>query len=169
MFYFNCLYHLSDCHTLPDSTNGRVTDNKILCRFACVSCPFHMRWMRSMSGDIRFVRSYPLASFRHVQNFERTPPDKYVRWMNVTYALVCGLSGSQAVCPNLIVSASCRYPVCIRWCPFDLSCEWSITGKVRDFHGWVPHAHSVFVQRTFCLFLIWYIFILSIIHLLHVR
>ena len=39
--------------------------------------------MRSVSGDVRFVRSYPLASFGHVQNFERTPPDKDVRWMNV--------------------------------------------------------------------------------------
>ena len=52
--------------------------------------------MRSVSGDVRFVRSYPLASFEHVQNFERTPPDKDVRWTNVTCALVCGLSGSRA-------------------------------------------------------------------------
>ena len=70
--------------------------------------------MRPVSGDIRFVRFYPLASFGHVQNFERTPPDKYVRWVNVTHALVCGLSGSRAVCPILMHSASCRYPVCIR-------------------------------------------------------
>ena len=70
--------------------------------------------MRSVSGDIRFARSYPLASFGHVQNFERTPPDKDVRWMNVTRALVCGLSGSRAVCLVLMRSASCRYPVCIR-------------------------------------------------------
>ena len=53
--------------------------------------------MRSVSGDIRFVRSYmyPLESFGHVQNFERTPPDKYVQWMNVTHALAYGLSGSR--------------------------------------------------------------------------
>ena len=70
--------------------------------------------MRSVSVDIRIVWSYPLASFGHVQNFERTPPDNYVRWMNVTHALVCGLSGSCAVCPVLMRSASCRYPVCIR-------------------------------------------------------
>ena len=70
--------------------------------------------MRSVSGDIRFVRCFPLASFEHVQNFERTPPDKDVRWMNVTSALECGLSGSRAVCPILIVSASCHYPVYIR-------------------------------------------------------
>ena len=83
-----------------------------------------MRWMHSVSGDIRFVWSYPLASFWHVQNFEQTPPDKDVQWMNVTGALVCGLSGSRAVCPVVMHSASCKYPVCIRWCPFDLSCEW---------------------------------------------
>ena len=52
--------------------------------------------MRSVSGDVCFVQSYPLASFGHVQNFIRTPPDKAVRWMNVTRALVCGLSGSRA-------------------------------------------------------------------------
>ena len=70
--------------------------------------------MRSVSDDIRFVPSYPLASFGHVQNFKCMPPDKYVRWINITHALVCGLSGSRAVCLILIVSASCRYPVCIR-------------------------------------------------------
>ena len=53
--------------------------------------------MRSVSGDVRFVRSYPLACFGHVQNIERTPPDKDFRWMNVSCALVCGsLSGSRA-------------------------------------------------------------------------
>ena len=55
--------------------------------------------MHSVSGDIRFVRSYPLASLEQVQSFEPTPTDKDVRWMNVTRALVCGLSGSRAVCP----------------------------------------------------------------------
>ena len=74
--------------------------------------------MRSVSGTIRFVQSYPLASFEHVQNFKRTPPDKDVCWMNVSYALVCGLSGSHA--SGIL---SCRYPVCIHGCPFDLSCE----------------------------------------------
>ena len=29
-------YFLSDCHTLPDSVNGRVTGSKILCPFASV-------------------------------------------------------------------------------------------------------------------------------------
>ena len=33
----------------------------------------------------------------------------------------------------------------------------------------VAHAHFVIVQRTFCPFLVRYIFVLSVIHLLHVR
>ena len=109
-----------------------------------------MRWMRSVSGDIRFVLFYLLASFGHVQNFERTPTDKYVRWMNFTHALVCGLSGSRAVWPVLMRSASCRYPVCILWCPFNLSCERSTTGLVKEFHERVPHANSVrFLYGTY--------------------
>ena len=66
-----------------------------------------------MSGDIRFVRSYRLASFGHAQIFKRTPLDKFVRSVNVTHALVCGLFGSLAVCSFLIRSAYCRHPVCI--------------------------------------------------------
>ena len=128
-----------------------------------------MWWMRFMSGDICFVRSYLLASFGHVQNFEQTPPDKYVRWMYVTHALVCGLSGSRLVCPVLMCSAPCRYPVCIRWCPNALSCDRSTTGQVKEFPGRLPHAHSVIVQRTFCPFPKRYIIVLSVIHLLHVR
>ena len=121
--------------------------------------------MRSVSGDIRFVRSYPLASFGHVQNFERTPPDKYVRWLNVTHALVCVLSGSRAVCPVIVRSVSCMYPLMSA----DLSCESSTAGQVTEFPGRVPHLHSVIVQPMLCPFLIRYIFVLSVIHLLHVR
>ena len=89
---------LIDCHTLLDSANGRVTDSNIFCPFLSVHVGFLSvpHAVNAVSGDIRFVRSYPLASFGHVQNFEQTPPDKYVQWMNVTCALVCGLSGSHA-------------------------------------------------------------------------
>ena len=76
------------------------------CPLACVFCSFLMRLMRSLSGDIPFVRSYPLASLGHVQNFERTPPDKDVRCMNVTRALVWGLFGSRAACTVRMRSAS---------------------------------------------------------------
>ena len=68
--------------------------------------------MRSVSGNVRFARSYPIAGF------ERTPPDKYVkRWMNVSYALVCGLSDSRR-------QASCRYmyPVCNVPCMYPSMC-----------------------------------------------
>ena len=126
-----------------------------------------MRWMSSVSGDIRFVLSYLLASFGHVQNFKRTPLDTDVRWMSITRAFVCGLSGSTVVCPVLMCSASCRYPVCIRWCPFHLSCEWSTTAHVKEFHGRVPHVHSVIVQLRFCPFLIRHISILSVILYIH--
>ena len=68
--------------------------------------------MVSVTGDVCFVRSYPLASFGHVQNFKLTPPDKDVRWMNV----------SNVVCPVLMRQASCTYPVCICRCLFYLSC-----------------------------------------------
>ena len=60
--------------------------------------------MCSVSGDIRFVRSYPLASFGHVQNFERTPPDFKKCTVDERYSCVVmqfvrflvGLSGSHA-------------------------------------------------------------------------
>ena len=69
-----------------------------------------------MSGDIRFVGSYPLASLGHVHNFEWTPPDKDVRLMNVTRALVCGLSGSPA-----FVRFSCvRHPIGILYVSVDV-------------------------------------------------
>ena len=66
--------------------------------------------MRSVSGDIRFVWSYPLTNVGHVKNFEQTPPDKDVRRMNVTRALVCRLSGSHAHAHSLIVQRT--------FCPF---------------------------------------------------
>ena len=71
-----------------------------------------------MSVNIRFVRSYPLASFEHVQNFERTPLDKDIRWMNVSCALVCGLSGSRA--------SSCRHPVGILYVSVDDRSSWVV-------------------------------------------
>ena len=137
------------------------------CLFACVSCPFLMPWMPSVSGDICFVQSCQLAIFGHVQNFEWTPLDKYVRWMNVTHALVCGLASSRAVCPVLMRLASCRYPLCIHWSalPEFRTVNYRTDNRVP---GYVPHAHSVIVQRTFCLNLIRCIFVLSVLHLLHV-
>ena len=80
---------LSDCHTLPDSANGCVTDSKILCSFVSA----RMRFLSVLHAlNVYCVRSYLLASFGHVQNFARTPPDKYARWMNVTGPVVCCFS-----------------------------------------------------------------------------
>ena len=123
------------------------------CPFACVSCPFLVQGMRSMSGGIHVVWFYPLASFGHVQNLEQVPPDKDVGWMNVTHAYVISLSSYCVICPVLVLSASCRYPACIRWCPFDLSCERSTTGHVTEFPGWVLHVHYVNVNERFVCFL----------------
>ena len=76
---------------LPDSANGRVMGSKIICAFVSVpmrflSVPHVVNAFRA--GDIRFLRSYLLASFGYVQNFKRTPPDKDVWWLNVTCGLV---------------------------------------------------------------------------------
>ena len=95
---------LSDFHTLQDSANGRVTDSKTLCPFVSVymrflSVPHAENALRQFSA-----RPYPLASFEHVQNFERAPSDKNALWMNVTYA----------VCPVLVSEDSCRCLMCIR-------------------------------------------------------
>ena len=45
----------------------------------------------------------------------------------------------------------------------------SNTGQVTEFPGRVTREHSVIIQRTFCPFLIRYIFVLSVIHPLHLR
>ena len=99
VFFADCFYLYRPCHTLPDSTNGRVTDSKILSPFVSVGMPFLSVSHAVNAFRVRccpFSRSYPLASFGHVQNFERTPPDKDVRWVNITRALVCGLSCDRA-------------------------------------------------------------------------
>ena len=44
------------CHTLPNSINGRPTESKIVNPFVCVSCPFLVRRMRSLSGEVRSIR-----------------------------------------------------------------------------------------------------------------
>ena len=51
---------------------------------------------------------------------------------------------------------------------YDRSCERSTTGQVTEFPGREPHAYSVIVQGMFCAYLIRYIFVMSVIHLLHV-
>ena len=56
--------------------------------------------------DVSPIAGFAWFSARAVlKNLERTPPlkrcpvdDKYVLWMNVTWALVCGLHGTTAFC-----------------------------------------------------------------------
>ena len=161
----------SDCHTLSDSTNGCVTDSKILCPFLSVC----MRFMSiSYVVNASRVRWYPFCPVLSLGKFRTclklwTDATEYVPWVNVTHALICGFSGSGVVCPALMCLAFYRYPVCIRWCPLDLNCEWSTVGQVKEFPRRVPHVHSLILQPTFCPFLIWYIFVLFVIHLLHIR
>ena len=83
-----------------DSANGRIPDSKILCPFVSIN----MRFLSVPHAvNASHVRKYPFClvlsveSFGHVQNFKRTPPDKEVRWMNISCALVCGLSVSRAL------------------------------------------------------------------------
>ena len=47
-----------------------------------VSCQFYVRNIRFISGDIRFVRLYPLKSFVHAQNLKRTVTNKDIRWLS---------------------------------------------------------------------------------------
>ena len=78
--------------------------------------------MRSVSGDVRFVRSYPLASFEHVQNFERTPPDKD-HPVDERYLCV-GMR---------FVRFSCvRHPVGIRYVSVDVRSTCVANGQLQD-------------------------------------
>ena len=63
---------LSDCHTLPDSANGLVTDSEILCQLVSV----HMRFLsvprlvnafRVLSGLIRWqvMNMFKASNGRH--------------------------------------------------------------------------------------------------------
>ena len=52
--------------------------------------------MRSVSGGVRFIDCYSVANLIMLKNWERTPPDKPVRYTNVSYPLVCISSGTRA-------------------------------------------------------------------------
>ena len=53
-----------------------------------------------------------------------------------------------AVCPVLVRSASCRYPVCIRLCPFDLGYERSTTGHVKRLKRSSPDEYRMLNGRA---------------------
>ena len=59
-------YPLSDCHTLPNSANGRVTDSKILCPLMSV----HMHFLSVPHAVNAFgVRWYPFCPVLSVGKF----------------------------------------------------------------------------------------------------
>ena len=62
--------------------NGRVTDKKSFYLYISVLCSFLIRWIRSLSGDVRWCPFRPVLSFEHVQNF---PPDKTDRDARLMY------------------------------------------------------------------------------------
>ena len=62
--------------------NGRVMDKKSFYPFISVLCTFLIRWIRSLSGDVRWCPFRPVLSFEHVQNF---PPDKTDRDARLMY------------------------------------------------------------------------------------
>ena len=73
-----------------------------LVSYSCRECvPGQVIYIYVLYGLIRW------QVLDSVQNFERMPPDKDVRWMNVSCALVCGLSGSRG---SGILKVSCMYP-----------------------------------------------------------
>ena len=95
-----------------------------------------MRWMRSVSGDIRFIWSYSFASFRHVQNFERTPWDNYIRWMNVILDLrMCFFYLS-------FVAAI--------WVAFVISLWWYIVWVTKTIHSLYCQLYSVEIFLELC-------------------
>ena len=54
---------LSDCHTLPDSANGRVTDSKILYPFVSVHVRF-LTVLRAVNAFcVRYYAFCPVVSF----------------------------------------------------------------------------------------------------------
>ena len=141
-----CASDLRPCHILPDSANGRVTDSKILCPFVSVRVRSHAFLVRSSCGECFPCQAMSVLSGPirwQVLNMFKTSNGRHRIKMSGGWTLLVRL---YAVCLVLVRSASCRYPVCIRWCPFDLTCERSTTGHVTvktEFPGRVPH-----VKRT---------------------
>ena len=106
---------LSLSHTLPYSVNGRPTENKIFNPFVSVSMRFlslsHSAMSVSHSANALLIRrgpSNPAESFVHVQNLERTPPEKGARWMYGRHALACVLFGTHAF---LVLYLSISHPL----------------------------------------------------------
>ena len=90
-------------------------ENKIFSPFVCVSMRFlsvsHSAKSVSHSANALLIRRGPFnpaESFVHVQNLERTPPEKGARWMYGSHALACVLFGA---CAFLILYLSSSHPL----------------------------------------------------------
>ena len=77
-------------------------------RFLSVS---HSAMSVSHSANALLIRRGPFnpaESFVHVQNLERTPPEKGARWMYGSHALACVLFGTRAF---LVLYLSSSHPL----------------------------------------------------------
>ena len=90
-------------------------ENKIFHLFVSVSMPFlsvsHSVMSISHSAYALFIRwgpFNPAESFVHVQNLERTPPEKGASWMYSSHALACILFGT---CAFLVSYLSSSHPL----------------------------------------------------------
>ena len=100
-FYPSHSLSLSDI--LLYSVNGRPKENKIFNPFVKVNVRFlsvsHWAMSVSHSANALLIRQSPFnpaESFVHVQNLERTPPEKGARWMYTSHALACVMFGTCA-------------------------------------------------------------------------
>ena len=129
--------NLSLSHSLPYSVNGRPTEKPIFNPFVSVRRRFvsvvYSAMSVSHSANALLVRRdpfNPVESFVHVQNAERTPPEKGARWMYGSYALACGLFGTRAF---LVLYLFSSHP----WCSVDLirgrTTTWHATGQTEVF------------------------------------
>ena len=101
---------LSDCHTLPDSTNGRITDSKTL----SVRVRLHALHVRSSCGEC-----VPCQVISVLSGLIRWQVLDMLKTSNGSHRI--NMYGGRtllmrwyAVCPVFMRSASCSYPACIR-------------------------------------------------------
>ena len=92
-------------HTLLNSINGRPTDSKFGNPFACVCCPFLVRWMRSLSGDVRSIRWKVLCMLKTWNGHHRP---KASAGCMVIVCWACVLVGTPAF-PVLYLSVRIRF------------------------------------------------------------
>ena len=69
--------------------------------FTCVYCRFRVRQCSSSAFLVIWCPFYPLISFGHAQNLERTPQDKSFRCL---YVMSCA---RHTFCSELVRSSSC--------------------------------------------------------------